>query len=74
MNRNFNNAMRAVNERIRYYEFKQRINEHLGDANKMVDEPFGNTEQPLNGNLSEITAKGDTHEQTHSNTAQKQGR
>jgi hypothetical protein len=56
MNRNFNNAMRAVNERIRYYEFKQRINEHLGDANKMVDEQFGNTEQPLNGNLSNITA------------------
>jgi hypothetical protein len=55
MNRNSNDPMRAVNERLRYYEFKQRIQEHIGDTNKMVDEQFGNTEQPLNGNLSDIT-------------------
>jgi hypothetical protein len=29
MNRSFNDRMNAVNERLRYYEFKQRIQEHI---------------------------------------------
>ncbi len=49
--------MKAVNQRIRRYEFKQRIDEHFGDDNKMVDESIGNADRLDNDNLLGITAK-----------------
>ena len=39
MSQSFNDRMHAVNQRLRYYEFKQRIQEHIRKDVQTKQEP-----------------------------------